>query len=70
MFTFCKNTRQVEFDTKASVNQRVDESGKESGQHFWLFRNSAFDEVCIRSKDILFEDCIKGFYSNFRFKKL
>jgi hypothetical protein len=50
------------------VNERVNECSKESGQHFWLFR-SAFDKVCVRSKDILFEDRIKGFYLNFCFKK-
>ena len=66
--TFCKNTRQVEFDTKAGVNQRVNEASKESGQHSWLFC-SAFDKVCVRSKDIFFEDRIKGLNSNLSFKK-
>ena len=50
------------------MNQRVNEGGKESGQHFGLFR-SAFHKVCFRNKDILFEDRIKGFYFNFCFKK-
>jgi hypothetical protein len=51
--TFCKSTRQVEFDTKASMNQRVNEARKESSQHFWLVP-IAFDKVCLRSKNILF----------------
>ena len=32
--TFCTSTRQAEFDTKASVDQRMKEASKESGQHF------------------------------------
>ena len=67
--TFCKSTRQIEFDTKASVDQRMEETSKESGQHFWLFP-IAFDKICFRSEDILFEDRIERLFFNFCCKKL